>query len=96
LWLERVPLRERTGKKEMLMSDTAAVEVRAHHEYHEPDHQVDAVGDTAIASFRYEMIYERDGQRSRASGRDLGVFTREGGQWLAVWRTMLDLAEQSA
>jgi ketosteroid isomerase-like protein len=66
------------------------------HEYHEADHQVDVVGDTAIAGFRYEMTYERDGQRSRATGRDLWVFAREGGQWLAVWRTIFDMAEQPA
>ena len=66
------------------------------HEYHEADHQVDVVGDTAVASYRYEMVYERDGRRSRASGRDLWVFTRQDGRWLAAWRTMLDLAEQPA
>jgi ketosteroid isomerase-like protein len=66
------------------------------HEYREADHEIDVVGDTAIASFKYEMIYERDGQRSRATGRDLWIFARQDGQWFAVWRTMLDLAEQPA
>jgi hypothetical protein len=64
------------------------------HEYREADHQTDVIGDTAVTTFTYEMVYERAGQRSRASGRDLWVFAREGGEWIAVWRTMLDLAEQ--
>jgi uncharacterized protein (TIGR02246 family) len=66
------------------------------HEYRETDHQVDVVGDTAVASFAYEMVYERSGQRSRATGRDLWVFVRQGDEWVAIWRTMLDLAEQPA
>jgi ketosteroid isomerase-like protein len=64
------------------------------HDYRETDHQVDVIGDTAVASFAWEMVYERAGQRYRATGRDLWVFARQGDDWLAVWRTMLDLAEQ--
>ena len=56
---------------------------------------MDVIGDTAVASFTYEMVYERSGKRSRATGRDLWVFTRYGSEWIAVWRTMLDLAEQA-
>jgi uncharacterized protein (TIGR02246 family) len=66
------------------------------HEYHEAEKQVDVIGDTAVVSFTYEMVYERSGQRSRASGRDLWVFARQGEEWIATWRTMLDLAEQPA
>jgi uncharacterized protein (TIGR02246 family) len=66
------------------------------HEFREADHQVDVIGDTAVASFTYEMIYERSGQRSRATGRDLWVFVRQGDVWIAAWRTMLELAEQPA
>jgi uncharacterized protein (TIGR02246 family) len=66
------------------------------HEYREADQQVDVVGDTAVVSFTYEMVYERSGERSRATGRDLWVLVQIGGEWLAIWRTMLDLAEQPA
>jgi hypothetical protein len=54
------------------------------------------VGDTGVVSFGYEMVYERSGKRNRATGRDLWVFVRQGGEWVAIWRTMLDLAEQPA
>jgi hypothetical protein len=64
------------------------------HEYREADHQADVIGDTAVASFTYEMVYERSGKRSLATGRDLWVFVRQGHEWIAVWRTMLDLAEK--
>jgi hypothetical protein len=64
------------------------------HEYRESDHQADIIGATAVASFTYEMVYERSGKRNRATARDLWVFARKGADWIAVWRTMLDIAEQ--
>ncbi len=65
-------------------------------DFRQDDDQVDVVGETGLVSFRYEMVYKRSGQRYRATGRDLWVFDKTGGTWLAVWRTMLDLAESPA
>jgi hypothetical protein len=42
------------------------------------------------------MVYERSGERYRSIGRDLWVFQNEGGAWIAVWRTMLEMEENSA
>jgi uncharacterized protein (TIGR02246 family) len=66
------------------------------HDYREADHRADVIGETAVASFTYEMVYERSGKRNRATGRDLWIFARNGDDWIAVWRTMLDMAEQPA
>ena len=66
------------------------------HSYREHDCQIDVVADTAVASFRFEMVYEREGTSYQSTGRDLWVFTRQSSGWLAVWRTMLDLHEQPA
>lgn len=57
------------------------------------DVEVDALAATAVASFPFEMLYERAGIRYRCRGRDVWIFTREGERWLAAWRTMLDLFE---
>jgi ketosteroid isomerase-like protein len=65
-------------------------------EFHEHDRHVDVAGDTAVVTFRYEMVYDRSGERYRATGRDLWVFQLHAGEWLAVWRTMLDLEENAA
>jgi ketosteroid isomerase-like protein len=65
-------------------------------EYREDDFQVDVAGDTAIVTFRYEMVYERAGESYWAVGRDFWVFAHQNGEWLAVWRTMLDPSEQPA
>ena len=59
------------------------------HEYREEDHRVEVWGDTAVASYRFEIAYELDGEGCRDTGRDLFVFTRQHGQWLVVWRTLL-------
>ena len=65
-------------------------------EFHEHDNQVDVAGDTAVISFRYDMVYERAGERYRATGRDLWVFQQQDAEWIAVWRTMLDMEEKPA
>jgi hypothetical protein len=65
-------------------------------EYNEHDHQVDVVGETAVVSFQYEMVYEREAKRFRATGRDLWVFEKRESTWIAVWRTMLEMQESPA
>ena len=62
------------------------------HEYRPLDLQIDVAGETAIATFRYEMVYERSGIRSRSTGRDLWVFENHGQGWMpcggrcSTWR----------
>lgn len=65
-------------------------------EFRDDDPQIDVVGDTAVVTFRYAMVYERSGERNRATGRDLWVFQHRAGAWLAIWRTMLDVEEHAA
>lgn len=62
-------------------------------EYMESDEQIHVIGDVAIASFRFFMVYERATYRERSTGRDMWVFERSGTRWRAVWRTMTDLQE---
>ena len=64
------------------------------YEFHDHDHQVDVAGDTAVVSFRFDMVYERSGERYHSTGRDLWVFENQGSAWIAVWRTMLDVEEE--
>src|ERR1700688_3434401 len=39
-------------------------------EFRDYAHQVDVVGDTAVITFLYDMVYERYGERYRSTGRD--------------------------
>ncbi|HUE87871.1 MAG TPA: nuclear transport factor 2 family protein [Vicinamibacterales bacterium] len=66
------------------------------HEFREEDTQIDVMGHTAVVTFRYAMLYERAGERYRATGRDLWVFEKHSQCWMAVWRTMLDIQETAA
>lgn len=50
---------------------------------------IDVFGDTAIATYSYEIVYEMGGERFNDNGRDIFVFVRENDRWLAVWRTMI-------
>ena len=67
-------------------------------EFREHDWQVDVVGDTAVITFLYDMVYERDWLSiPRNRSRDLWVFEkRDSGAWIAVWRAMLDMEEHAA
>ena len=65
-------------------------------EFHEHDLQADVIGDVAIVTFCYDMVYERAGARSRASGRDLWVLQKHSDTWLGVWRTLFDIEEHPA
>jgi ketosteroid isomerase-like protein len=65
-------------------------------EFREHDQQVDVAGETAVVTFRYDMLYERSGSRYRCTGPDLWVFQKQGSAWIAVWRTMLELEESPA
>jgi len=62
-------------------------------EYRESDEQITVEGNCAVASFCFEMLYERATYRERSKGRDLWVFERNSDKWVAVWRTMVDLDE---
>jgi len=50
---------------------------------------IDVFNDTAIASYSWEIAYEMGGERFNDTGRDIFLFVREDGKWLAVWRTMI-------
>ena len=66
------------------------------HEFQDRDYEHDVVGDTAVVTFRFDMIYERSGERYRSTGRDLWVFRGQDSGWIAVWRAMLEIQEQTA
>ena len=62
-------------------------------EYKESNEQINVVGNCAVASFQFEMLYERTKYQERSKGRDLWVFQCISDTWVAVWRTMMELEE---
>jgi len=66
------------------------------HDYREEGLRIDLFGATAIATYRFTMIYERDAGKRESTGRDLYVFERSEERWQAVYRAMFDLDERAA
>ncbi|HEX8037485.1 MAG TPA: nuclear transport factor 2 family protein [Ktedonobacterales bacterium] len=58
-------------------------------QYDEGEVTVDVRGDTAIASYRYAIEYEMDGETYHDAGHDVFVLMRGDGGWHAVWRTLI-------
>jgi uncharacterized protein (TIGR02246 family) len=63
-------------------------------EYREHDLAVNVIGATAVVTYRFDMVYERAAYREHSTGRDLWILARQDTSWIAVWRTMMDLAEK--
>jgi ketosteroid isomerase-like protein len=61
------------------------------HSFNESAHAIDVIGDAAVATYAFEIHYEMNGKTFRETGHDLFVFTREGGEWKVVWRTLLGM-----
>jgi len=59
--------------------------------FSESEPAIDVCGNTAVAIYGFEIRYEMNQQTFQETGRDLFVFTREAGEWRAVWRTILGL-----
>jgi uncharacterized protein (TIGR02246 family) len=55
---------------------------------------IDVFGDSAVATYSYEISYEMGGESFKDAGRDLFIFVRESDRWQAVWRTMIMSQEQ--
>ena len=84
------------GRDQFLAGFRDFCEHAAVQEFRQDPLQINAIDETAVVTFRYEMVYERSGQRYRSTGRDLWVFRQHGDRWIGVWRTMLDTDEHAA
>lgn len=60
--------------------------------YEEQEVAVDAFGDAAVATLRWEMTWEMGGQRSEEAGHDVYVLVRVADRWLIAWRTLLSIS----
>ncbi len=56
------------------------------HAFTARDERVHVVGDTAVASYAFDVDYELDGKRHAEAGRERLVLVRGEGGWQAIWR----------
>jgi hypothetical protein len=84
------------GRAAVVESYMEFMEHSAVGEYWEDEPTIDVWGDTAIASYRWEMVWVSRGISESAAGYDVFTFSRRTDAdhaWRAVWRTMaLDVA----
>jgi uncharacterized protein (TIGR02246 family) len=78
------------GRAAVVESYMEFMEHAAVAEYFEDEPTIDVWGDTAIASYRWEMTWVSGGTAASAAGYDVFTFARraEDQAWRAVWRTM--------
>jgi len=82
------------GRERLVASFVEFYETATIVSFEQSDQQEDVIGDTAVTGYRFDMVYERQGVRHRSTGRDLWVFSRATGEWVAVWRCMLDPTDE--
>ena len=58
-------------------------------DYRELALALDVFGDTAVATYRYEIEWTRDGAQNKEAGSDVLVLSRRAGKWKVVWRTIV-------
>ncbi len=63
--------------------------------YDHKDLQIDVYGSTAVVSYSFAMTYEREGHAHSSAGYDLFVLANQAERWLAVWRTMTSVTDES-
>jgi hypothetical protein len=59
------------------------------HDFRTSGPSVDVFGETAVATYSFEIEYGLGSESFSESGRDMWVFVRDQERWLAVWRTIV-------
>lgn len=54
------------------------------HYWEEIDPKIELYGNTAVITYYFDMSFDMGGQTTKMGGRDMLVFIKEGGKWLAI------------
>ena len=76
------------GKALLIQSYKDFVEKAEILDYKQENCGVDVAGESAMAAYRFEMIYSMGGKRYHESGYDMFCFVRSESRWQIVWRHM--------
>jgi hypothetical protein len=60
------------------------------------EYEVDVIGRSALVAVTFAMTYSLGDKTYASTGRDVWGFANDDGEWLAVWRMMLDVEERDA
>ena len=76
------------GRPAVIETYREFAEATATQEYRELDLVVDVFAATAVATYRYEIMWTRDGASYKETGTDALVLAKLG-KWKVVWRTII-------
>lgn len=57
---------------------------------------VSVFGETAVATYEFDLTYEWDGQTIRDKGKEIFVLLQQNDSWQAVWRTVIPAPDAGA
>jgi len=82
------------GREACVASYREFIQMAKVKEYKETEPEIDIWGNTAAATYGWEMVYELKGETYHESGWDVFVFAHDGAKWQAVWRTIATAPHQ--
>ncbi|MFC1554226.1 nuclear transport factor 2 family protein [candidate division KSB1 bacterium] len=83
------------GKNACIDSYSQFIKNSKIHTVKESEYCIDVWSSTAVASYSFEIDYEMNNKRYYEKGTDLFVFNLVNDKWLAVWRTVLSVPENT-
>jgi hypothetical protein len=78
------------GRDACIYSYRQFVEAATIHHYAESNHSIDVWGDTAVASYRFDIEWQMNGPRTRQWGFDVFTLVRRDGAWRIAWRLLVE------
>ena len=63
--------------------------------YKESQCEVSSWGNTALATYHFDIEYKTEGKEYHDTRRDIFGLVRDRGRWLVVWRTVLPLEQKA-
>lgn len=85
-------MRRISGRQECIQTYKDFLEQASIDIYDESEPVVDVFGNTAVATYTWDIIYLMDDKRFIETGKDVFVFVYQNERWLAAWRTIIQNA----
>jgi general stress protein 26 len=82
------------GRDKSLKSYEDACSQMTFHKLDASDEHIDVYGQTAVACYKYECIWEFQGKKFEDTGQEILVFVQDDKDWQVAWRTLIPGSRQ--
>ena len=86
--------RRAEGKDTCLRSYEDACSTMVFHRLDGSEERIDVWGDTALATYRYDCVWDFQGKTFTDDGHEILVFLKDGENWQIAWRTLIPGSRQ--